>query len=188
MARGRKLIQEIVSDPDLPATSREFRGSIARPRDTLTALRLLRICTYSGARSTAPYHRGTHVCTYTRAPFACTRVRNLICTFGRLHVAAAAFCFSLSSSPPPPPTSSLAHFRSTFGPSSRTPVYRQLVRPCGRTGESDKRQGRPGPRGSYKIRNSSKTMRASSGHVPELVFDRSNTRLKPCARFIKIKD
>lgn len=103
MARGRKLIQEIVSDPDLPATSHEFRGSIARPRDTLTALRLLRICTYSGARSTAPYHRGTHVCTYTRAPFAYTRVRNLIRTFGRLHVAAAAFCFSLSSSPSPPP-------------------------------------------------------------------------------------
>ena len=37
------LIQEIVKDPDLPVKSYEFRRSIARPRDTLIALHLLRI-------------------------------------------------------------------------------------------------------------------------------------------------
>lgn len=154
-----------------PMKSYKFYGSIACPRDTLTAL-----CgTSSGARSTVPCraYTCTHICVRT-----CTRMCTIpsvqmdVCTWP--HFASLFLLLSLS----------FIFALLLILPGHH--MYHQLVRPCGQTGESDKRQGRPGPPGNYKIRNSSKTARSARAKYRSR-YSVSRTRIT-CARFIKIKE
>lgn len=71
-------------------------------------------------------------------------------------------------------------------------VYHQLVRPCGQTGESDRRQGHLRPPESYKIRNSSKIERLGCESEQLGVTYRSwysvDRERITYAKFVKIKD
>lgn len=91
-----------------PAESYEFRGSIARARDTLTTLCLLlriirQVLRGKVDRSLPP----TYTCAHT-----CARTRTRMCTIHRYERTFARGCI-------PPLSLSLSHFCSTFGPSSR---------------------------------------------------------------------
>lgn len=157
----------------------EFCGSIDRPRDTYTLtvlcllLRIIRhLLRGKVDRSLLPWH--IHTCART-----CIRM----CTIPsiQMNVCTWPHTASLFLSPLFLSLSFSLHFRSFI-----QGMYRQLVRPCRRTGESDKRQGRPGPPGSYKIRNSSKTVRPAQATCRSR-YSIGRTRIT-CARFIKIKD